>query len=35
FTLKERALGVSVEEIVSKTAGKLIVPDHVPEMHFQ
>ncbi|MBE8594874.1 succinyl-CoA--3-ketoacid-CoA transferase, partial [Pseudomonas sp. MAFF 301449] len=35
FVLKERAPGVSVEEIVSKTAGKLIVPDHVPEMHFQ
>ena len=35
FVLKERAPGVSVEEIVSKTAGKLIVPDNVPEMHFQ
>ena len=35
FVLKERAPGVSVEEIVAKTAGKLIVPDHVPEMHFQ
>ncbi len=34
FVLKERAPGVSVEEIVSKTAGKLIVPDHVPEMQF-
>ncbi|MFP8967712.1 CoA transferase subunit B [Pokkaliibacter sp. CJK22405] len=34
FILKERAPGVSVEEIVSKTAGKLIVPDHVPEMTF-
>ena len=34
FILKERAPGVSVEEIVSKTAGKLIVPDHVPEMQF-
>ncbi|MCV6624559.1 MAG: CoA transferase subunit B [Cellvibrionaceae bacterium] len=32
FILKERAPGVSVEEIVSKTAGKMIVPDHVPEM---
>jgi 3-oxoacid CoA-transferase subunit B len=32
FKLLERAPGVSVEEIVSKTAGKLIVPDHVPEM---
>jgi len=26
---------VSVEEIVEKTAGKLIVPDHVPEMTFE
>jgi len=34
FILKERAPGVSVEEIVSKTAGKMIVPDHVPEMVF-
>ncbi|MCR7239128.1 hypothetical protein NTA41_28795, partial [Pseudomonas aeruginosa] len=25
---------VSVEEIVAKTAGKLIVPEHVPEMSF-
>jgi 3-oxoacid CoA-transferase subunit B len=32
FLLIERAPGVTVEEIVSKTAGKLIVPDHVPEM---
>ena len=34
FILKERAPGVSVDEIVRKTAGKLIVPDHVPEMQF-
>ncbi len=34
FHLKERAPGVSVEEIAEKTAGKLIVPDHVPEMTF-
>ena len=34
FILKERAPGISVEEIVEKTAGKLIVPDHVPEMQF-
>lgn len=34
FVLKERAPGVSVEEIQSKTQGKLIVPDHVPEMTF-
>ncbi|MBN8720809.1 MAG: CoA transferase subunit B [Sediminibacterium magnilacihabitans] len=32
FLLKERAPGVTVEEIVSKTAGRLVVPDHVPEM---
>ena len=32
FHLLERAPGVSVEEIVAKTAGKLVVPDHVPEM---
>ena len=34
FILRERAPGVSVEEIVAKTAGKLIVPEHVPEMSF-
>ena len=34
FILKERAPGVSVEEIIEKTQGKLIVPDHVPEMQF-
>ena len=32
FYLTERAPGVSIEEIQAKTAGKLIVPDHVPEM---
>ncbi len=32
FVLLERAPGVSVEEIKTKTAGKLIIPDHVPEM---
>lgn len=32
FLLLERAPGVSVEEIKSKTAGKLVIPDHVPEM---
>lgn len=32
FYLLERAPGVSVEEIVRKTAGKIIVPDEVPEM---
>ena len=34
FHLKERAPGVSVEEIQQKTAGKLVVPEHVPEMQF-
>jgi 3-oxoacid CoA-transferase subunit B len=34
FILREHAPGVSVEEIVAKTAGKLIVPEHVPEMQF-
>jgi len=32
FVLFERSPGVSVEDIIAKTAGKLIVPDHVPEM---
>ena len=32
FHLKERAPGVSVEEIIAKTAGRLIVPDVVPEV---
>lgn len=32
FFLHERAPGVSVEEIKSKTLGKLVVPDQVPEM---
>jgi len=34
FVLKERAPGVSVEEIQALTEGKLIVPDHVPEIEF-
>lgn len=33
FQLLERAPGVSVEEIIAKTAGKLIVPTIVPEMN--
>lgn len=32
FHLVERAPGVSVEEIKNATAGKLVVPDEVPEM---
>ena len=32
FLLLERAPGVSVADIVSATARRLIVPDHVPEM---
>ncbi len=34
FKLLERAPGVSVEEIVGKTAGKLIVEGEIPEMNF-
>ncbi|KPW54319.1 3-oxoacid CoA-transferase [Pseudomonas caricapapayae] len=34
FILRERAPGVSVEEIIARTAGKLIVPDDVIEMSF-
>lgn len=34
FYLKERAPGVSIAEIQQKTAGRLIVPDEVPEMRF-
>ncbi|MGL4564844.1 MAG: CoA transferase subunit B, partial [Halioglobus sp.] len=34
FILRERAPGVSVEEIVRLTAGKLVVSGHVPEMQF-
>lgn len=32
FHLLERSPGVSVEEIISKTAGKLVVPENVKEM---
>ncbi len=32
FHLLERAPGVEVSEIIAKTAGKLIVPNHVPEI---
>ena len=34
FILKERAPGISVEEIKAKTAGKLIIEGEVPEMKF-
>lgn len=34
FHLLERAPGISVEEIIQKTAGKLIVNSDVPEMKF-
>jgi len=34
FILRERAPGVTVEEIVALTAGDLVVPDDVPEMSF-
>jgi 3-oxoacid CoA-transferase subunit B len=34
FHLLERAPGVSVEEIISKTAGKLVVSGEIPEMQF-
>ena len=34
FVLKERAPGVTIEEIQALTAGKLIIPEFVPEMQF-
>jgi 3-oxoacid CoA-transferase subunit B len=34
FRLLERAPGISVEEIKSKTAGKLVVEGDIPEMSF-
>ena len=34
FLLLERAPGVSVEEIQSKTTGRLVIPAEVPEMTF-
>jgi 3-oxoacid CoA-transferase subunit B len=34
FHLLERAPGVSVEEIMAKTAGDLVIPTDVPEMQF-
>jgi 3-oxoacid CoA-transferase subunit B len=35
FVLRERAPGVSVDEIAKLTAGELVVPEVVPEMVFQ
>jgi 3-oxoacid CoA-transferase subunit B len=32
FILRERAPGVSVDEIAEMTAGKLVIPGNVPEM---
>ena len=32
FILRERAPGVSVDEIATKTAGRLVIPEYVPEM---
>ncbi|MEY1660543.1 CoA transferase subunit B [Isoalcanivorax beigongshangi] len=34
FHLRERAPGVSVQDIVARTAGPLVVPEQVPEMEF-
>lgn len=34
FILREYAPGVSIDDIVSKTAGKIIVADDVREMRF-
>ncbi|MBC7720601.1 MAG: succinyl-CoA--3-ketoacid-CoA transferase, partial [Pedobacter sp.] len=34
FVLLERAAGVSVEAIITKTAGRLIVTGEIPEMRF-
>jgi 3-oxoacid CoA-transferase subunit B len=34
FVLRERAPGVSVEEIANLTSGALVIPDNVPEMTF-
>ena len=32
FILRERAPGVSVEDIAALTEGELVIPDNVPEM---
>lgn len=34
FELRERAPGVSVDEIQTKTSGRLLIPGEVPEMQF-
>jgi 3-oxoacid CoA-transferase subunit B len=34
FHLVELAPGISIEEVVAATAGKLVVPSTVPEMQF-
>ena len=34
FILRERAPGVTVEEIAKLTGGELVIPDNVPEMTF-
>ena len=34
FHLLELAPGVTAEEVTAATAGKLVIPDHVPEMQF-
>ncbi|MDC8831002.1 CoA transferase subunit B [Alteromonas gilva] len=34
FYLRERAPGVTIDEIEAKTAGKLVVEGDIPEMHF-
>jgi 3-oxoacid CoA-transferase subunit B len=34
FKLLERAPGISVEEIQSKTEGRLVIEGEVPEMKF-
>ena len=34
FILRERAPGVTVEEIINLTEGELVIPDDVPEMVF-
>lgn len=33
FVLKERAPGVTIDEIQDRTAGKLVIPNSVPEMN--